>query len=195
MMDRHFLRRHSRCMALAFSATVVSLLAACSSFSTYPPDGSGPRTYPWMAPGPEVMATGLMQAHARVAPDTPLVFNLPAGISQMAWDDVQRRLGPGARAMQPGDKVVWDLERYGISNTKAFTDIGYWNDGTAVLVTVSMERENILPFKVTHVQRWYVELNTPVCNNPAVKVDSGKAAPADASGAEDAAAEVAGSDS
>ena len=163
MARRHNLRQHVLAASLLI---MLPLLGACSTFSTYPPDGTGPRTYPWMAPGPEVMATGLRQAHARVAPESPLVFNLPAGISQMAWDDVQRRIGPDARPMEPGDTVVWDLERYGISNTKAFTDIGYWNDGTAVLVTTSMERRNIEPFRVTHVQRWYVELQTPVCNNP-----------------------------
>ena len=29
-----------------------------------------------------------------------------------------------------------------------------------------MERENISPFKVTHVQRWYVQMNEPECQNP-----------------------------
>lgn len=150
---------------------VLLALSACAPFSTYPPDGNGPRTYPWMAPGPEVMATGLMQAHARVAPNEPLIFNLPHGVTKMAWDDVQDRLGPEAQAMKPGDKVVWDLERFGVRNTKAFADIGYWNNGKAILVTVSMERDNIAPFKVTHVQRWYVSMHEPVCNNPAYNVE------------------------
>ena len=142
------------------------LIPACAPFATYPPDGSGPRTYPWMAPGPEVMATGLMQAHARVAPDEPFVFNLPAGVSQMAWDDVQMRLGPNARPMQPGDSVVWNLERFGVRNTKAFADIGYWKDGKGILITVSMERQNVLPFQVTHIQRWYVPMEAPMSHAP-----------------------------
>lgn len=151
---------------LILFGALVSILPACSSFSTYPPDGNGPRIYPWIAPGPEVMATGLRQAHARVAPDQPLVYNLPADISQLAWNDVQTRLGPDARAMRPGDRVVWNLERYGINNTRAFAEIGYWNEGKGVLVTVSMERENIGPFRVTHVQRWYVDMSEPRCQNP-----------------------------
>ena len=150
---------------VALSALLI--LPACAPFATYPPDGDGPNTYPWMAPGPEVMATGLMQAHARIAPDSPFVYNLPPGISRMAWDDVQVRLGADARPMEPGDKVVWDLQRFGVRNTRAFADIGYWDNGKAVLITVSMERENIAPFKVTHVQRWYVSLTPPESNAPA----------------------------
>lgn len=147
--------------------SVLSMIPACAPFSTYPPDGNGPRTYPWMAPGPEVMASGLMQAHARIAADSPFVYNLPAGISRMAWDEVQRRLGPSARPMKEGDTVVWNLERFGIRNTRAFADVGYWKDGKGLLITVSMERENVSPFKVTHVQRWYVSMDPPVSNVPA----------------------------
>lgn len=164
--------------------SVLLVLPACAPFATYPPDGNGPRTYPWMAPGPEVMATGLMQAHARIAPDSPFVYNLPAGISRMAWDDVQNRLGSNARPMKPGDTVVWNLERFGIRNTRAFTDIGYWQDGKGVLITVSMERQNIAPFKVTHVQRWYVSMEPPVSNAPTSDAKSDESADTDS---EDAA--------
>lgn len=164
-------RRHNGWLLKGFILALLSIatapmLTGCSPFTTYPPDGKGPLIYPWMAPGPEVMSTGLMQAHARVAPGQPLIYNLPAGISQLAWDDVQQRLGPDAQAMKPGDKIVWSLERYGINNTRAFADIGYWNNGKAVLITVSMERENIGAFKVTHVQRWYVDMSEPDCQNP-----------------------------
>jgi hypothetical protein len=121
-----------------------------------------------MSPAPEVMATGLRAAHARVAPETPLVFNLPAGATKTAWSAVQTRLGLDARPMQIDDNaVVWNLIRYGIRNAKAFADIGYFNNGRGVLVTVSMERDNIMPYSVTHVQRWYVAMVEPVCNNPA----------------------------
>ena len=143
-------------------ATLLLVLAAscslvgCAPFATYPPDGSGPNVYPWMPPCPEVMATSLRQAHDRVAPDSPLIFNIPAGASRRAWDDVQERLGPDARRMTEGDVVVWDVERFGIRNTRAFADILYWNDGTSILLTVSLERENILPFRFSHMQRFYV---------------------------------------
>ena len=192
MMIRRFNGRSLRGVAVALlSMVLLPVVTGCSSFSTYPPDGKGLRIYPWMAPGPEVMATGLMQAHARVAPGQPLIFNLPAGISQLAWDDVQNRLGPDAQPMKPGDKIVWNLERYGVNNTRAFADIGYWNNGKAVLITVSMERENISPFKVTHVQRWYVQMNEPDCQNPEYVEPVGSSTPAatepapQASGSED----------
>lgn len=168
MVTPRFIRRFSAFMSFAAVCLALIALPGCSPFSTYPPDGTGPRIYPWMAPAPEVMSTGLMQAHARVAPDSDLVFNLPAGISQAAWNDIQNRLGLKARPMQPGDTVVWSIERFGIRNTKAYTDIAYWNDGKAVLLTVNMERDNISPFQVTSLQRFYLQLQAPVCNNPAV---------------------------
>ena len=33
-----------------------------------------------------------------------------------------------------------------------------------------MERENFAPFRVTSLQRFYVQLQTPNCNNPSVAV-------------------------
>lgn len=179
MMAKRYNVRLLKGFILVFLSIVAApVLTGCSPFTTYPPDGKGPLIYPWMAPGPEVMSTGLMQAHARVDPGQPLIYNLPAGISKLAWDDVQKRLGPEAQPMKPDDKIVWNLERYGIDNTRAFADIGYWNNGKAVLITVSMERENIAPFKVTHVQRWYVDMPEPDCQNPVFFERNGDAKPA-----------------
>ena len=142
-------------------------LPGCVPYATYPPDGHGPNIYPWIAPCPEVMATSLRYAHERVAPDTPFIYNLPKGASRKAWRDVQSRLGPRARRMIPGDTVVWDLERFGIRNTKAFADILYWNNGRSILLTVSLERDNIMPFTLSHIQRFYLDAKSmPVDNYP-----------------------------
>ena len=158
----------TRCSFLGLFALVLASLSGCAPFATFPPDGTGPRVYPWMAPCPEVMATSLREAHNRVAPETPLVYNLPANTSKMAWDDVQSRLGPRARRMVDGDTLVWDLERFGIRNTKAFSDIGFWNNGKAMLVTISLERQNVMPFKFSHLQRFYIAMNSmPKSNYPA----------------------------
>ena len=142
-------------------------LQGCVPYATYPPDGYGPNIYPWMPPCPEVMATSLRFAHERVAPDVPFIYNLPEGASRTAWKDVQSRLGPRARRMIEGDTVVWDLERFGIRNTKAFADILYWNDGQSILLTVSLERDNIMPFRLSHIQRFYLKAKSmPVDNYP-----------------------------
>ncbi|MEC8817926.1 MAG: hypothetical protein VX403_00200 [Planctomycetota bacterium] len=142
-------------------------LQGCVPYATYPPDGHGPNVYPWIAPCPEVMATALKSAHERVAPDVPFIYNLPKGASRKAWKDVQSRLGPRARRMIEGDTVVWDLERFGIRNTKAFADILYWNDGRSILLTVSLERDNIMPFRLSHIQRFYLKAKSmPVDNYP-----------------------------
>ena len=195
MMARRHNVRLLKGFILLLSVVAAPLLTGCSPFTTYPPDGKGPLIYPWMAPSPEVMSTGLLQAHARVAPGQPLIYNLPAGISQLAWDDVQDRLGPDAQAMKPGDKIIWNLERYGINNTRAFADIGYWNNGKAVLITVSMERENIGAFKVTHVQRWYLDMSKPECQNPVFVDRSGEPKPApDPEAAPEATPETSGSE-
>ena len=119
-----------------------------------------------MAPAPEVMATSLRQVHARVSPDTPLVYNLPSGMTATAWKYVQNKLGPDAREMVPGDKVFLDLQRFGIRNTRAFADIAVWNDGVGFLVTASLERDNVMPFKVTNLQRFYITMSEPQPNVP-----------------------------
>ena len=119
-----------------------------------------------MAPAPEVMATSLRQVHARVSPDTPLVYNLPEGMTATAWKYVQNKLGPDAREMAAGDKVFLDLQRFGIRNTKAFADISVWNDGVGFLVTVSLVRDNVMPFKVTNLQRFYITMSEPTVNVP-----------------------------
>ena len=156
-----------RAGAASVAALFILALAGCAPFATFPPDGSGPNVYPWMAPCPEVMATSLKQAHSRVAPDTPLVYNLPADVSRMAWEDVQDRLGPTARRMQDGDQLVWNLERFGIRNTTAFSDIAYWNNGKAVLISVSLERDNVMPFRFSHLKRFYIDMGTmPSSNYP-----------------------------
>lgn len=158
-------RGSSSLKAICLLALAVSSLTGCAPFATFPPDGQGPNVYPWMAPCPEVMATSLREAHQRVGSTTPLVYNLPAKMSKMTWDDVQSRLGPGARRMTEGDAVVWNLERFGIRNTTAFSDIVFWNNGKSVLLTVSLERDNVMPFKFSHLQRFYVAGNVPPRSN------------------------------
>ena len=171
--------------ASSVAAVFMLFLVGCAPFTTFPPDGSGPNVYPWMAPCPEVMATSLKQAHSRVAPSTPLIYNLPANISRMAWEDVQNRLGPTARRMQDGDEVVWDLERFGIRNTTAFSDIAYWNNGKGVLITVSLERENVMPFRFSHLKRYYINMSSmPTSNYPPPR-SSSNSGDAGSAGSED----------
>jgi hypothetical protein len=124
-----------------------------------------------MAPAPEVMATSLRQVHARVSPDTPLVYNLPSGMTATAWKYVQNKLGPDAREMVAGDKVFLDLQRFGIRNTRAFADISVWNDDVGFLVTASLERDNVMPFKVTNLQRFYITMSEPTVNIPLKTAD------------------------
>ena len=149
--------------ALAFAGAS----GGCAPYATFPPDSQTVvRLYPWMAPAPEVMATSLRQVHARVSPDTPLVYNLPAGMTATTWKYVQNRLGPDARVMVEGDKVFLDLQRFGVRNTRAFADISVWNDGVGFLVTVTLERDNVMPFKVTNLQRFYITMSEPMPNLP-----------------------------
>ena len=87
-------------------------------------------------------------------------------MTQTAWQYVQNKLGPDARAMVEGDKVFLDLKRFGVRNTKAFADIGVWNDGAGFLVTVSLNRDNVMPFRVMNLQRFYISMSEPVPNYP-----------------------------
>jgi hypothetical protein len=165
------LRRRFTALGL-LALAITALSSGCAPFATFPPDSnSGLKVYPWMAPAPEVMATSIRQTHARVSPDTPLIYNLPAGMTQTAWQYVQNKLGPEARPMVDGDKVFLDLKRFGVRNTKAFADIAVWNDGAGFLVTVSLQRNNVMPFKVTNLQRFYISMTEPKPNYPVSRDD------------------------
>ena len=182
MIDSIRLMKKNVCSIVRDRMTVLGVVAlalagvtgGCAPFATFPPDShTGIKIYPWMAPAPEVMATSLRQVHARVSPDTPLVYNLPAGMTATAWKYVQNKLGPDARTMVDGDKVFLDLQRFGIRNTKAFADISVWNDGVGFLVTVSLERNNVMPFKVNNLQRFYISMSEPRPNTPIKGEDDG----------------------
>ena len=182
MIDSIRLMKKNVCSIVRDRMTVLGVVAlalagvtgGCAPFATFPPDSdTGIKIYPWMAPAPEVMATSLRQVHARVSPDTPLVYNLPAGMTATAWKYVQNKLGPDARTMVDGDKVFLDLQRFGIRNTKAFADISVWNDGVGFLVTVSLERNNVMPFKVNNLQRFYISMSEPRPNTPVKGEDDG----------------------
>ena len=173
-----------RMAGLSIAGLVLAgITGGCAPFATYPPDSdTGLRIYPWMAPAPEVMATSLRQVHARVSPDTPLIYNLPAGMTATAWKYVENKLGPEARVMAEGDKDFLDLQRFGVRNTKAFADISVWNDGDGFLVTVTLERDNVMPFKVTNLQRFYISMSQPSPNYPVSNDD--QAVPGDSAGGE-----------
>jgi hypothetical protein len=165
-----FRRRFTALSLLTLALTGLS--SGCAPFATFPPDSdTGLKIYPWMAPAPEVMATSIRQTHARVSPDTPLIYNLPAGMTQTTWQYVQNKLGPDARAMVEGDKVFLDLKRFGVRNTKAFADIAVWNDDAGFLVTVSLKRNNVMPFRVTNLQRFYISMSEPMANYPVSRAD------------------------
>ena len=159
--------RH-RMTGLSIAGLVLAgISGGCAPFATFPPDSdTGLRIYPWMAPAPEVMATSLRQVHARVSPDTPLIYNLPAGMTATTWKYVENKLEPDARVMVEGDRVFLDLQRFGVRNTKAFADISVWKDGVGFLVTVTLERDNVMPFKVTNLQRFYISMSEPSPNHP-----------------------------
>jgi len=151
---------------------LAGLTGGCAPFTTYPPDSdTGLSIYPWMAPSPEVMATSLLEVHSRISSETPLVYNLPGGMTETAWTYVQNRLGPDARVMVDGDNDFLDLQRFGIRNTSAFADISVWNDGDGFLVTVTLERDNVMPFKVTNLQRFYITMTEPRANAPISDID------------------------
>ena len=53
-----------------------------------------------------------------------------------------------------------------IRSTKAFADIAVWNEDAGFLVTVSLERNNVMPFRVRNLQRFYISMSEPVANYP-----------------------------
>jgi hypothetical protein len=133
--------------SLAALALLAVVPAACTAMSTYPPvDGKVVNT-PSVSPGPEVMAGAIKEAHRLTAPNTDIIFNLPAGLPENTWNRVAFLLPDSARAMEPGDENVYSVKQLRIQGGSAEVDVIYPERGVYQLMTVkfSMDRRVVLP--------------------------------------------------
>ena len=175
----------------ALLAMLVLCCSACTPMSTYPTEGKGEALLPWMYPVPQVMAKSLAETYRKTVPsgaeaDHPLVFNLPAGISERVWKQVaiDSKI-EGARAATPQDfedgTMVWTVERVAVRGLKAKVDVIYQSGNVYQLAIVSLASPPLGLFDVTAFQRLLINTDTPELNNPVIEGEDEMMATADES--------------
>ncbi len=108
------------------SLLALSILAAgCAPRATFPATPGTSSFEPWVAPIPELMAGGIEYAQRRHAPNEPLIFNLPPGVPQWVWKNVQGRLGEGARPVADGDVRYFSVTEVRVNGATGEVDVIY----------------------------------------------------------------------
>ena len=167
---------------------LVSVPAACTAVSTYPPTAGTTKMTPTVSPGPELMAAAIKEASRVTNGKQPIVFNLPAGLDNGTWRRIAGLLPDGARPMRAGDEAVYSVQQLRLSGGTAEVDVTYPERGVYQLMTVKLEGGPVIPWRVQWAYRWVIPATAPVANDPAIAVAS---AEADRAAAEKAAAEQA----
>lgn len=165
---------------------LVSVPAACTAVSTYPPTAGTTKMTPSVSPGPELMASAIKEANRVTKGAQPIVFNLPAGLDAGTWRRVANLLPEGARPMRAGDEAVFSVQQLRLSGGTAEVDVTYPERGVYQLMTVKLEGGPVIPWRVQWAYRWVIPATAPVANDPMIAVE---AAEADRVAAEKAAAE------
>jgi len=153
---------------LVATCLLASLASAggCASWSTFPPTAGGDSIAPGLYPAPQVMSTALAYCHQRTDPSAPLVFNLPAGVSEGSWERIGLLLGADARPMTTDDRNVWSIEQVRIRGNAAEVDVVHLDRGVYQLATVHLEKPSLTPWRADYLQRWWIPVATPVANDP-----------------------------
>lgn len=153
---------------------LLTAVAACTPYSTYPPVETGEALVPWMYPVPQVMSKSLRTAYEKTvgALEVPngrpdLVFALPEGVSTGVWDQVGVDTGiDGARSMTEEDMAlgtpVWSIEQVRVRNLRAEVDVIFPVTDGYERATLILESEPFKPFVVKFFQRWRVPVEPPV---------------------------------
>lgn len=163
-------------MLLASVVAAVSI-GGCAVHTTFPPDNPKEYVDPYFPPMPDVMAKAIKFAHNRLAPNTPLVWNLPAGGRYELWVRVSHDMPEGASAMTSADQDVFSIRQVRISGAKAEVDVVYRvanGSGVWALATVHLCKEG--PFQVfqpSYLQAWAIPVEAPTPNQPAKPIKPG----------------------
>lgn len=170
--------RPARRLRRLVPALLLAGLASCTPYSTYPPVETGEAILPWMYPMPQVMASSLRTTYEKTVgplelPDgtPPLVFALPAGISEGVWTQVGLETDiDGARPMTEDDMFagvgIWAVEQVRIRNQRAEVDVIFPVPDGYERATVILQSNPFEPYRVEFFQRWRVPVEPPVYTGP-----------------------------
>ncbi len=166
---------------LAFAVMTAAILTSlsvggCVAAMSYPEYPGAPKADPSMQPMPNLMADGLKFAHARLAPGTELIYNLPPMTPLQVWRNVGKRLDVG-RPMKPGDTLEWSVKQVRLTGARAEVDVVYPTEGMYQLATVHFVGSTAQPFLPGMLQLWLIPVDAPVCNTPQALQDQPKPIP------------------
>jgi hypothetical protein len=156
------------CTAFASLSLAACVLAAgCSAPRTWPSVTGESGLSSDAPPLPQVVISALKYAHAQIAKDAPLVYNLPEQINEPAFATFERGLAPG-KPMCPGDTNVWTVRSARIDGSKAQVDVEYPSrDGFYQTVTVHLQgASGGFDYKPAYLQYWKVPVKEPACQQP-----------------------------
>jgi hypothetical protein len=139
--------------------------------STYPPVDGKTVSTPNVSPGPEVMAGAIRETARQIAPGKPIVFNLPAGLSEHTWNRVAFLLPDSARAMEAEDEAVYSVKQLRISGGSAEVDVVYLDKGVYQLMTVKFNGGPLAGWSVAWAYRWMLPEQKPTPNDPLQKTE------------------------
>ncbi len=117
------------------------------------------------------MAGAIREAHRLTAPNTPLIYNLPAGLPENTWNRVAFLLPDSARSMEPGDDAVYSVQQLRISGGTAEIDVVYPDRGVFQLMTVKLAGGPLTPWSVAWSYRWMIPAEKPTVNDPLQKAE------------------------
>lgn len=170
--------RPHRCLRPIVSALLLTLLAACTPYSTYPPVETGEALVPWMYPVPQVMSKALRTTYEKTvgslavpAGQPGLVYSIPEGISDGVWRQVGIDAGvEGSRPMTEEDMFlgtpIWAIEQVRIRNRRAEVDVIFPVTDGYERATIILEADPFQPYVVKFFQRWRVPVEPPVYTGP-----------------------------
>jgi len=154
---------------------LVSVPAACTAVSTYPPTAGTTKMTPTVSPGPELMAAAIKEASRVTNGKQPIVFNLPAGLDSGTWRRIASLLPDGARPMRAGDEAVYSVQQLRLSGGTAEVDVTYPERGVYQLMTVKLEGGPVIPWRVQWAYRWVIPATAPVANDPMLAAEATEA--------------------
>lgn len=163
--------------ALMFTGALLAMVVAsagCTPKSTFPPTPGTSSVEPWVAPIPQIMATSLRYAHDRRAPKEEMVFNLPPGVPEWVWVEVQKKLTTGARPMMPEDRRAFSVVQVRIDGSKAECDVIYPAvDNLDQMITVGLTTDPFQEWRVVFERKWRIPATRPTSNWGVWKVHEG----------------------
>ncbi|MDA0803782.1 MAG: hypothetical protein O2819_08555 [Planctomycetota bacterium] len=162
--------------SIAAAALAMALwhLPACSVYSNFPPDSADRFVDPYFPPMPQVMATAIRFAHSEQAPNTPLIWNIPAGARYAVWEKAAQYLPAGAEPMTSVDQSVFSLRQIRINGGRAQADIVYRSAGVWSMATVHLSKHGPMQvFRADYLQSWTIPVEAPTPNRPAKPIEPG----------------------